>query len=47
MLGHCYAELGMEGHAKDAYEKGISAALRHGHPDMAEEFRDYIESMDI
>lgn len=47
ILGHCYSELGMEEQAKDAYEKGIQAASRHGHPDMAEEFRDYIESMDI
>ncbi len=47
ILGHCYTELGMEEQAKDAYEKGIAAASRHGHPDMAEEFRDCIESLDI
>lgn len=47
ILGHCYTELGMPVQAKDAYEKGIQAASRHGHPDMAEEFRDYIESLDI
>ncbi len=47
MLGHCYTELGMEDRAKDSYEKGIRAALQHGHPDMAEEFRDCIESIDL
>lgn len=47
ILGHCYTELGMRDNAKDAYEKGIRAASRHGHPDMAEEFRDYMESLDV
>lgn len=47
ILGHCYAELGMEDSAKDAYKKGIQAASRHGHPDMAEEFRDCLESLDV
>ena len=47
ILGHCYTELGMPDRAKDAYEKGVRAASRHGHPDMAEEFRDCIESLDI
>lgn len=47
ILGHCYTELGMPDQAKGSYEKGIQAASRHGHPDMAEEFRDYIESLDI
>jgi len=47
ILGHCYTELGMSDSAKNAYEKGIQAASRHGHPDMAEEFRDYLESLDI
>ena len=47
ILGHCYTELGMQDQAKDAYEKGVRAASSHGHPDMAEEFRNYIESLDI
>ena len=47
ILGHCYTELGMQDQAKDAYEKGVRAASSHGHPDMAEEFRDYMESLDI
>ncbi len=47
ILGHCYTELGMEDSAKDAYEKGIQAASRHGHPDMAEEFRDCLEFLDV
>ena len=47
ILGHCYTELGMEEQAKEAYKKGIAAASTHGHPDMAEELRDYIESLDM
>ncbi len=47
MLGYCYTELGMRQDAKDAYQKGIQAALRHNHPDMAEEFRDSIELLDL
>ena len=47
ILGHCYTELAMEEQAKEAYEKGIVAASTHGHPDMAEELRDYIESLDM
>ena len=47
MLGHCYAELEMPDDAKRAYEKGIEAARRHGHPDMAEELSDCAESVDL
>ncbi len=47
MLAHCYAELNMEELAKKAYEEGSLAASKHGHADMAEEFRDQIESMDM
>lgn len=46
MLGHCYIELEMPAEAKRAYEKGAETAARHGHPDMAEELGDYIESME-
>lgn len=43
-LGHALFELGREDEATDAYRRGIEAALRHGHPSMAEEFEEVLES---
>lgn len=42
-LGAALRELGRDGEAREAYEKGVEAALRHGHPTMAEEFREVLE----
>lgn len=42
-LGAALRELGRDGEARDAYRKGVEAALRHGHPTMAEEFREVLE----
>ena len=39
MLGTAYERLGKREQAKQAYERGIETALRHGHPGMAEEYR--------
>lgn len=41
-LGAALLELGREEEAREAYETGVAAAMRHGHPTMAEEFRDLI-----
>lgn len=41
-LGAALLELGREDEAREAYETGVAAAMRHGHPTMAEEFRDLI-----
>jgi E3 SUMO-protein ligase RanBP2 len=42
-LGAVLRELGREEEARKAYETGIAAAERHGHPTMAEEFRETLE----
>jgi predicted Zn-dependent protease len=39
MLANAYEQLGQTEKAKEAYEKGIETAQRHGHPGMAEEYR--------
>ncbi len=45
-LGAALRELGREKEAREAYEQGIDAARRHGHPSMAEEFEDVLERWD-
>jgi len=44
-LAHALHETGRDGEAKLAYERGIDAAERHGHPSMAAEFQDAIEEL--
>src|SRR6476661_10613037 len=39
MLASAYERLGQRDQAKQAYERGIETAQRHGHPGMAEEYR--------
>jgi len=46
LLAESYLELGEIDLAKDAYNKGIDAAKRHGHPGMADEFVDALEEID-
>ena len=42
-LGSGLRELGKDAEALEAYERGIEAAERHGHPTMADEFRMVLE----
>jgi len=42
-LGAALRDLGRDREAREAYEAGLEAALRHGHPTMADEFRDVLE----
>ena len=42
-LGAALFELGRDDEAVEAYRTGIEAAERHGHPTMAEEFREILE----
>ena len=44
MLAKAYEQTGDSEKAKAAYEKGIEAALAHGHPSMAEDFRFTLEN---
>ncbi|MGH9941427.1 MAG: tetratricopeptide repeat protein [Pyrinomonadaceae bacterium] len=39
MLARAYDKLGQRDEARRAYERGIEAAMRHGHPSMAEDYR--------
>lgn len=39
MLAAAYERLGERDKAREAYERGIETAQRHGHPGMAEEYR--------
>ena len=39
MLAGAYERIGARDKAREAYERGIESAQRHGHPGMAEEYR--------
>jgi tetratricopeptide (TPR) repeat protein len=39
MLASAYERIGERGKAKETYQRGIEAAMAHGHPSMAEEYR--------
>ena len=39
MLAGAYERLGQKDKAREAYQRGIETAQRHGHPGMAEEYR--------
>ncbi len=39
MLASAYEKIGDRDKAREAYCRGIAAALSHGHPSMAEEYR--------
>ena len=42
-LGAALRDLGREDEAREAYRTGIAKAEAHGHPTMAEEFREILE----
>ena len=42
-LAHALHEIGRDDQARLAYERGIDAAERHGHPSMAAEFQDALD----
>lgn len=39
MLAQAYEKTGERDKAREVYQRGIEAALAHGHPSMAEEYR--------
>lgn len=45
-LGHALRMLGKDEEAREAYQKGIEASYRHGHPSMAAEFEETLEEWD-
>ena len=44
MLARAYESVGQNDKARETYQRGIDAALKHGHPSMAEEYRAALES---
>ncbi|MEJ2679828.1 MAG: BTAD domain-containing putative transcriptional regulator [Gemmatimonadota bacterium] len=44
-LGRALHETGRDDEARQAYQRGIDAAQRHGHPSMAEEIREEVAEL--
>src|SRR5437899_12847024 len=44
MLARGYERVKQIDKARDAYQRGVDAAMAHGHPGMAEEYRMILES---
>ncbi len=44
MVARAYERTGQRDKAKDAYLRGVNAAMAHGHPSMAEEYRSTLSS---
>jgi predicted Zn-dependent protease len=44
MLARAYEVTGQRDKAKEIYKRGAEAALSHGHPSMAEEYRSVLSS---
>lgn len=42
-LGHALRMLNRDEEARNAYQQGVDAAYRHGHPTMAQEFEEILE----
>src|SRR6185295_499010 len=43
MLARAYEKTAQHDKAKEAFQRGIDAASKHGHPSMAEEYRTALE----
>jgi predicted Zn-dependent protease len=44
MLARAYERTRREDKARESYQRGVDAATRHGHPGMAEEYRQILKS---
>ena len=44
MLARAYERTKQTAQAREAYERGIKAATSHGHPSMAQEYREILEA---
>jgi predicted Zn-dependent protease len=44
MLARAYERSKRRDKARESYQRGFDAATRHGHPGMAEEYREMLES---
>ena len=43
MLARAYERSKQKDKARDSYQRGVDAATRHGHPSMAEEYREMLD----
>ena len=43
MLARAYERTNQSDKARDAYARGVEAAMSHGHPSMAEEYREIMK----
>lgn len=46
MLARAYEKASQPDQAKVTFQRGIDAATRHGHPSMAEEYREALENLE-
>ena len=44
MLARAYERTEQRDKARDAYQRGVDAAASHGHPSMAQEYREILEA---
>ena len=44
MLGAAYEKTGQQEKARETYQRGIDVAMSHGHPSMAEEYREILNN---
>jgi predicted Zn-dependent protease len=44
MLARAYERTEQQSKAREAYERGVNAATLHGHPGMAQEYREILEA---
>jgi predicted Zn-dependent protease len=44
MLARAYERAGDRAKARDTYVRGVEVAMAHGHPGMAEEYREILEN---
>lgn len=44
MLARAYERSNRQDKARESYQRGVDAAMRHGHPGMAQEYREILES---
>lgn len=45
MLARAYEQSGHRAQARETYQRGIDAAAKHGHPSMAEEYRQAVAEL--
>ena len=44
MLAAAYEKTGQQDKARETYQRGIDVAMSHGHPSMAEEYREILKN---